>query len=315
MAILIVGGGAFAAWKVRSQQAALGGATTKAGTVTTTALSKEAGIEVLSEPAGALVWLDGAPARGPMGETRTNLIISPVTVGKHVIELKGDAKFKPWREEITLEDGDLAKLTAVLLPIDSQQPESLAVKARRATIIHAGYHRDDTRIAPAISAATPVAVPVAPSTPIAAGPEPIAAAIPEGDKSLEKVPARLEGTHPRGPMRASLTTGMGELSTEAPKSLSTQAARQQLLIDPNDEQYKVRLTPALEQAGMNFWAVLKICVSPQGNVTDVKIVRPADPAIDSQFPSLIGRWRYRPYMVDGRPTAFCYLLRYEIDTR
>ncbi|HEY8927168.1 MAG TPA: hypothetical protein VIU64_22450 [Polyangia bacterium] len=105
------------------------------------------------------------------------------------------------------------------------------------------------------------------------------------------------------------------VAAQPPKALSTQAARQQLLIDPNDEQYKVKLTPALERAGMNFWAVLKICVSAQGNVTDVKIVRPADPAIDSQFPSLIGRWKYRPYLVDGKPTAFCYLLRYEIDTR
>lgn len=105
------------------------------------------------------------------------------------------------------------------------------------------------------------------------------------------------------------------VAVQPPKALSTQAARQQLLIDPNDEQYKVKLTPALERAGMNFWAVLKICVSPQGNVTDVKIVRPADPAIDAQFPALIGKWKYRPYLVDGRPTAFCYLLRYEIDTR
>ncbi len=102
---------------------------------------------------------------------------------------------------------------------------------------------------------------------------------------------------------------------EPPKMLPPQIGRQQLLIDPNDDAYKVKVPPALRGQDLQFVAILKVCVSPQGTVTSVQVVRPADPLIDAQFPSVIGRWRYRPYTSDGEPRPFCYHVRYDLSTR
>lgn len=101
----------------------------------------------------------------------------------------------------------------------------------------------------------------------------------------------------------------------SPAVLNANVARAQLLIDPNAEQYKVRLPPALARSGGEFAAVVRVCVSDQGAVTQVKVLRGADPAIDPQIPIVLGRWRYRPYQENGRPRPFCYLLRYEVTAR
>ena len=100
-----------------------------------------------------------------------------------------------------------------------------------------------------------------------------------------------------------------------PATLTAGVARAQLLIDPNAEAYKVKLPPALARGGGAFSAVVRVCVSAAGAVSDVKVLRGADPAIDPQIPVVLGRWRYRPYQENGRPRPFCYLLRYEITAR
>ena len=88
-----------------------------------------------------------------------------------------------------------------------------------------------------------------------------------------------------------------------------------MLIDPNEEQYRVKLPPALERSGVTLYAIVRVCVSAQGAVTDVRVLKGAGPAIDPQIPSVLGRWRYRPFTLNGQPTPFCYPLRYEISAR
>jgi periplasmic protein TonB len=100
-----------------------------------------------------------------------------------------------------------------------------------------------------------------------------------------------------------------------PKLVSAKLGRGQLLIDPNDERYRVKLPPPLARSGETYVAMLKVCVSAQGTVTSVQLMKSATPAIDGQFPSVIGRWRYRPLIADGAPTPFCYPLRYEVSGR
>jgi len=100
-----------------------------------------------------------------------------------------------------------------------------------------------------------------------------------------------------------------------PKMVNALIARQQLAIDPNADPYKVTLPPPLARTGMKFSAVVRICVSAQGAVSEVKLLRGADPAIDSQIPTVLGRWRYRPYMIDGKPVPFCFPLRYDVSAR
>lgn len=100
-----------------------------------------------------------------------------------------------------------------------------------------------------------------------------------------------------------------------PKMVSASIARGQLLINPNEERYRVKLPPPLARSGETYVAMLKVCVSAQGTVTGVQLMKGATPAIDGQFPSVIGRWRYRPLLSDGVPTPFCYPLRYEVSGR
>jgi periplasmic protein TonB len=98
----------------------------------------------------------------------------------------------------------------------------------------------------------------------------------------------------------------------APKFLPPNIAGQQLLTDPRkDPQYRVTLPPALGTAGMRLWAMLKVCVSEEGNVFDVKIIKSMDVAADSLLQAKIKTWRYKPMSIDGHAVRFCYNFRYE----
>src|SRR6185369_15502306 len=100
-----------------------------------------------------------------------------------------------------------------------------------------------------------------------------------------------------------------------PKIVSASVGRGQLLIDPNAERYRVKLPLALARTGETYVALLRLCVSAEGGVTSVQVMEGAGAALDGQFPSVMGRWRYRPLIADGVPTPFCYLLRYEVSGR
>jgi hypothetical protein len=100
-----------------------------------------------------------------------------------------------------------------------------------------------------------------------------------------------------------------------PKILPPQIAKGLLLIDPTAEPYRVKVPRTMESLTFSFVARLRICVSEQGTVTQVQVLKGADPAIDPQFPTVIGRWRYRPYTVDGRAVNWCTLLDYQFSQR
>jgi protein TonB len=119
----------------------------------------------------------------------------------------------------------------------------------------------------------------------------------------------------KGGVQGGVVGGVLGAPAQGPRVLAPQVAKGLLLIDPNDERYRVRLPPALERAGVTLTALLFICVSAQGAVTEVRILKGAGPGIDPQIPTVLGRWRYRPLLLDGRPTPFCTQLRYEITAR
>ena len=105
------------------------------------------------------------------------------------------------------------------------------------------------------------------------------------------------------------------LQNSGPHMVTPQIGKGLLLIDPNEEQYRVKLPPALERSGVTLFAIVRVCVSAQGAVTEVRVLKGAGPAIDPQIPSVLARWRYRPFTLNGQPTPFCYPLRYEISAR
>lgn len=96
------------------------------------------------------------------------------------------------------------------------------------------------------------------------------------------------------------------------RTISGRLAKALLAIDSNADEYRVKAPPSLARAEMKLSAVVKMCVSAEGRVADVKLLKSADPAIDAQIPAVLGKWRYKPLVTDGRPVPFCYVLQYEI---
>ena len=82
--------------------------------------------------------------------------------------------------------------------------------------------------------------------------------------------------------------------------------------DLTDPRYKPGLPPALNRAGMVVWGMFKICVSAQGKVTGVTMIKPADPLVDADWMAKMKLWEYKPYSVNGRPVPFCHPIRMQV---
>jgi periplasmic protein TonB len=147
---------------------------------------------------------------------------------------------------------------------------------------------------------------------------------PEKVEEKPEVTAELDGEKDgeeggeKGGIKGGVKDGTGHELTGAPPQaawIEPTVARGQLAIDPQSDQYRVKLPPALARTGMALWALVKVCAAGDGQVRDVKIVRPADPTLDPLIVATLRTWRYRPYTINGRPVPFCTNVRYEISTR
>ena len=79
--------------------------------------SPDTGFELTSDPPGGLVWLDDAPVKERVGAAGAHelprLAHRP---GHHVLEIRGENRFKPWRQDVEIEPGDIRKIHATLIP-------------------------------------------------------------------------------------------------------------------------------------------------------------------------------------------------------
>jgi hypothetical protein len=72
------------------------------------------GFELLSEPPGAEVWLDGSPIKNDAGKIAlTNFRTRKIAPGIHDLELKG-YHFLPWRHQLNIEPGRIEQVHAWL---------------------------------------------------------------------------------------------------------------------------------------------------------------------------------------------------------
>ena len=79
--------------------------------------SPDTGFELTSEPPGGLVWLDGAAIQGAAGQqARTDFRAFRIAPGHHLLEIKGENRFKPWRQDVQVEPGAIQKVHATLIP-------------------------------------------------------------------------------------------------------------------------------------------------------------------------------------------------------
>jgi hypothetical protein len=62
-----------------------------------------------------------------------------------------------------------------------------------------------------------------------------------------------------------------------------------------------------------YLVVVDVCVSGEGQVSDVALVRPASPSFDPVLLEAVRTWRYKPRLVDGNARAFCHVvaIKYE----
>lgn len=82
--------------------------------------------------------------------------------------------------------------------------------------------------------------------------------------------------------------------------------------DINDPRFRPSLPPPLRRAGMMVWGLFRICVSTEGHVSEVKVLKSADSLVDDDWLATIRRWEYRPYSLDGRNIPFCHAARISV---
>lgn len=104
-------------------------------------------------------------------------------------------------------------------------------------------------------------------------------------------------------------------STDSDAFASVGAARYQhelLAIDPQERPYRVLLPQTYLEGGSEYVSRVRVCVTESGDVANVDVLQPSIAAVDQQLPKVISRWHYRPYMVEGQATAFCYPMNYRV---
>jgi len=157
---------------------------------------------------------------------------------------------------------------------------------------------------------TAQAGPEATTAPVPEATAPATAAIPD-EPEPAAAPARAAAPAAAAAVAAP-TSDSTETDRADARTVPGRVAKAQLAIDPNAAAYRVALPPSLARAEMKLAAVVKICVSADGKVTDVKLLKSADPAVDPQIPQVLSRWRFRPLLAAGRAVPFCYVTQYEI---
>jgi hypothetical protein len=85
-----------------------------------------------------------------------------------------------------------------------------------------------------------------------------------------------------------------------------------LAVDAQQHPYKILVPEEYVACGAKYVSQVRVCVNEGGTVSSVKILTSSIPVIDLQLPKVLALWKYRPYLVDGRPTAFCYAMNYRV---
>ena len=123
-----------------------------------------------------------------------------------------------------------------------------------------------------------------------------------GPPRVPGIPIGIPGTPPGVgiPMRPSV-----KAEVRAPVPISS--VRAQAIYAPHPDQARLGATRAAtfdKRAGVNETS---FCVDPQGRTTEIRTVKqfPGDPKVDEICRDTIKTWRFKPFLVDGRPTRTC----------
>jgi hypothetical protein len=81
-------------------------------------------------------------------------------------------------------------------------------------------------------------------------------------------------------------------------------------------QQRLRSLPkALNVRGRTYRLQVQACISAEGRVENVTLQKGAVPELDAQVITDVRGWRYRPRIIEGKPSPFCYKVRvsYEVE--
>jgi hypothetical protein len=75
------------------------------------------------------------------------------------------------------------------------------------------------------------------------------------------------------------------------------------------------LPRALYSPGKVYRLLVQLCISAEGRVSSATLQKGAAAELDTQVLTDLREWRYKPRIVHGKPTAFCYKVRvsYEVE--
>jgi hypothetical protein len=75
------------------------------------------------------------------------------------------------------------------------------------------------------------------------------------------------------------------------------------------------LPRSLNVRGRTYRLQVQACISAEGRVEQVVLQKGAVPELDAQVMTDVRLWRYRPRLVQGKPSPFCYKVRvsYEVE--
>jgi TonB family protein len=83
-------------------------------------------------------------------------------------------------------------------------------------------------------------------------------------------------------------------------------AKQQLVSGPDPP-----FPPSLNHGGNIYRVLVKICVTTNGNVDRVTLMKGADSLLDEGVLSTVKTWRFRPLLANNTPVPFCYPATFE----
>ena len=89
-----------------------------------------------------------------------------------------------------------------------------------------------------------------------------------------------------------------------------------LISDMNAPENALTLPPAHNVAGAQYVGRYRVCVDEAGRVQSVTPIQSSGaPAVDDLWTETMRRWRFRPWVREGRALAFCYPQRIEVSSK
>jgi outer membrane biosynthesis protein TonB len=123
---------------------------------------------------------------------------------------------------------------------------------------------------------------------------------------------------------ARLQVGAATPKTASPQPLTVEPKAARLLSNVHEDPHKPRLPDHLNGAGAVIWGMYKVCVSAEGAVAGVSVLRSAGSTVlkkgdqqlvDARWMDTIKTWKYRPYMLGEKAVPFCYPLRLTVSAK